>query len=327
MSMKYLSQLKKEGIAGKTCLLRINLDIKNPAKESLRIDAIIPTIKFLEENGTKIIILSHRGRPNGIDLKLSLEPFIEILSKKIGHKLEWLENLRFNPQEQENDAEFGRELASRGDFFVNDDFATSHRTCASLVAITKFLPSYAGLLLEKEIKNLSKVMTSPKKPLVVIIGGIKINDKVGMIENFKDKADHFLMGSAYSKLPTSNFKLTNKIMLPSDHITENNEDFDIGPETIKKYSEIIKTAKTIIWSGPLGLFENAKFLNGSKKIAEAVADSNAFTVVGGGDTSQLLKTLGIENRFSFISTGGGAMLEFLSGKKLPALEALENNNL
>ena len=195
--MQFLSQLEKGGINNKTCLLRINLDIKNPDKESLRIDAVIPTIKFLEENGAKIIILSHRGRPDGIDLELSLAPFIEILSKKIGHKLEWLENLRFDRREQENNVEFGQELASRGDFFVNDDFATSHRSCASLVAITKFLPSYAGLLLEKEIENLSKVMINPEKPLIVIIGGIKIADKAGMIENFKDKADYFLMGGAY----------------------------------------------------------------------------------------------------------------------------------
>lgn len=329
--MTFLSQLKKEKMAGKTCLLRVNLDIKDPAKESLRIDAVIPTIKYLLANEAKVLILSHRGRPDGVNPDLSLKPLVEILSKKIGYQLKWLENLRFDHREQENSDGLAKELASKGDFFVNDDFATSHRSCASLVAITKHLPSYAGLLLEKEIKNLSKVMQDPKKPLVLIIGGNKINDKIEIIEYFKDKADYFLMGSAYFKFQISNLKFQNdilesKVIFPQDFIEENGKKLDIGPKTIKQYSEIIKTAKTIIWNGPMGLYENKKFIEGSKKIAQAIifARQQIFSVVGGGDTAQFLAEIGLKNKFGFISTGGGAMLKFLSGKKLPALEALDN---
>ncbi len=336
--MFYLSQLKKEDLAGKTCLLRINLDIKDPKKDSLRIDAIIPTIKFILENNGRPLILSHRGRPEGIDPKLSLESLMEIICKKIGlpfdssqgSQLRWLENLRFDPREQANDENFAKELAGKGDIYINDDFATSHRASVSMVGITKFLPSYAGLLLEKEIKNLSKVMENPEKPLVIIIGGIKIDDKVDMIKHFIDIADYFLMGSKYE---ISNFKfqisndLSKKIIFPEDYISENNQNLDIGPKAIEQYMKIISTAKTIIWNGPLGLFENPKYLEGSKKIAEAIIASKAFSVIGGGDTDQLLGQLGIKDGFSFVSTGGGAMLEFLSGKKLPAIEALDRANI
>lgn len=318
-------------MAGKTCLLRINLDIKDPAKESLRIDAVIPTFDFLIERGAKILILSHRGRPTGcLDPGFSLKPLIEILLAKVRgrHKtsINWLENLRYDAREQENDDCFARELAARGDFFVNDDFATSHRACASLVAITQYLPSYAGLLLEKEVANLSKVMINPEKPLVIVIGGAKIDDKVGMIENFKDKADHFLMGSAYYKFQISKSRFQNeKVIFPEDFIEEDGQKLDIGPETIKKYSEIISSAKTVIWNGPLGLLsDNPTYARGSKKIAQAIIESGAFSAAGGGETTQLLLELGLQDKFSFVSTGGGAMLEFLSGKKLPALEALEN---
>ncbi len=353
--MLYLSSLKKEELAGKTCLLRINLDIKNPEKDSSRLDAVIPTIKFLLDSEAKILILSHRGRPphqserlltlekershgdgaSFVDSQFSLSRLIKILEKKVGQKIDYLENLRFDPREQANDENFAKELASKGDLYINDDFATSHRVSASMVGITKFLPSYAGLLLEQEIKNLSRAMENPQKPLVIIIGGIKIDDKVGMIEHFMNTADYFLMGSAYLGIMNKELGIRDvkKVIFPQDSIRGDGKDLDIGPKTVEQFCKIISTAKTIIWNGPVGMFENPKYLDGSKKIAEAVIDSGAFSVIGGGDTDQLLNQLGIKNKFGlapspqgevrgFISTGGGAMLEFLSGKKLPAIEAL-----
>ncbi len=337
MEMRYLSQINTEIIKNKTCLLRVNLDIKDPNRESLRIEAVMPTVKYLLKNNVKIIILSHRGRPNGIDSSLSLKPLVDMLSKKVGQQLEWLENLRFDKREQENSDEFAKELAGKGDFFVNDDFATSHRSCASLVAITKFLPSYGGLLLESEVENLSKIIQNPKKPLIVIIGGSKIDDKINLIDNLKNKTDYFLMGSAYLKLPRTKDQgpsndpaspslggqLPNNVLFPVD----NNQGFDIGDKTIEQYSQIIKTAETIVWNGPLGKFEESSYANGSIQIAKAIIAANhngAFSIVGGGDTEQFLSANNLKDDIGFISTGGGAMLEFLSGKKLPALEALKN---
>ena len=336
--MKFLSKQHLKDKAGQTCLLRINLDIKDPAKESSRITAVIPTIKLLLDNGIKIIILSHRGRPRPEDgsqinqkSEFSLKPLIDILFQKLPPiygsltSIDWVENLRFDPREQKNDDGFARELASRGDFYVNDDFATSHRVVASLVAITKYLPSYAGLLLEKEVVTLSRAMENPERPLVLIIGGEKIDDKVGMIKNFSERADYFLMGSAYAGIRNQESGIKDfdsKVIFPEDFIEEDGRKLDIGPKTVKKYMEIISQAKTIIWNGPLGQCEEPRYADGSKKIAEAIIESKAFSVVGGGDTQQFLAGLGRENEFSFISTGGGAMLEFLAGKKLPALDML-----
>ncbi len=324
--MRFLSQLNKDYLQGKTCLLRINLDIKDPKQDSIRLEASLPSIKLLSGAGSKVIILSHRGRPQKVELELSLKPLVEILSQKIGTKLDWLENLRFDPREQKNSDEFGKELASKGDFFVNDDFAVSHRNNASVVAIAKHLPSFAGLRLEEEIKTLTAVRDNSQKPLVVILGGIKIEDKIGVIENLQNQADYFLMGSAYVDLEHPALQ-SPKIIIPEDWLSGEGKKLDIGPKTIKRFSQIISSSKTIIWNGPLGQFENYQYLTGSKKIAEAIIKSGAFSVIGGGDTDQMLNQLGINNKFNFVSTGGGAMLEFLAGKKLPALEALENNKL
>lgn len=306
-------------------MLRVNLDIKDTTKESLRLESIVPTIKFLLDNKVKILLLSHRGRPEDSDPQLSLKSLVDILSDKVNFNLDWLENLRFDAREKANDENFAKELAELGDFFVNEDFATSHRVCASLVAITKYLPSYAGFLLEKEVANLSKVMIDPEKPLVMIVGGVKIDEKIGMIENFKDKADSFLMSSAYIDLQNDLLK-NPKVLMPVDWTGEGYKKLDIGQKTIEKYSQVIAQAKTIIWNGPLGLMSaNPVYSHGSRKIAQAIIDSSAFSVVGGGETTQLLLELGLQDKFSFMSTGGGAMIEFLSGKKLPALEALENS--
>jgi phosphoglycerate kinase len=396
--MKFLKNLSKQKIFGKTCLLRVDLNLsEEEAKNSHRISGVLPTIKFLTGNGAKIIILSHRGRPEKFDKKLSLKPFVDILSKKLTQKVNFinhfgflrardkvgdsrpgsiflLENLRFLPGEYKNDPKLAKRLANLGDFFVNDAFAESHRRAASVAAITKFIPSYAGFLLEKEIKNLNKA-GKPKKPFVFILGGAKISDKIGLIENFLKKtkshsersfaaeADCFLIGggmantffaaqglpigeSLYEKhmvLAARNLikQAEGKFILPNDAVIEGGKILDIGGETAEKYDEVIKKAGTIIWNGPMGYFENPKFAKGSEAIAKAVINNKkAFAVVGGGETSAIFQMAKIKNQLRrrrvgaptktsenpksnlFISTGGGAMLAYLAGEKLPGIEAL-----
>ncbi len=263
-----------------------------------------------------------------------------------------MENLRFSPEEEKNDKDFAKLLASLGDIYINDAFAVSHRANASVEAITQFLPSYAGLLLEKEISNLDAVMKKFKKPLVVILGGAKVSDKIGLINNFLKKADYFLIGGAMAntffvfeglpvgdsfyektRLPAGRQGYTReitreigrKIILPIDVVIYKRRILDIGPETVKKYDEIIKKAKTIIWNGPMGMFEDKKFAKGTEEIAAAILkNKKAKTVIGGGETISALKpkTYNLKPNI-FLSTGGGAMLEYLAGKKLPGIEALK----
>ncbi len=357
--MKYLSSLKNKNLANKTCLLRVDFNITDNelSEKNLRIQAVLPTIKFLIGKGAKVIILSHRGRPlakvQSSKLKVksfSLKPFIKILSgllKKPVHFIDFnnfptsdvgklknmiqnlapasiflLENLRFLPGEDKNDTNLAKKLASLGDLYVNDAFSVSHRENASVVAITKFLPSYAGFCLENEIKNLSKVICNPKKPLIIILGGAKISNKIGVIKNFLQKADKFLIGGDYEKEIAFLSKFE-KVILPVDCIREKGKIFDIGPKTSQNYAEFIKNAKTIIWNGPMGYIENPKFRKGSEAIIEAIIKSAAFSIIGGGETTNFVSSIKYKVSSSiFLSTGGGAMLEYLSAKKLPGIKAL-----
>ncbi|MBI5306691.1 phosphoglycerate kinase [Candidatus Wolfebacteria bacterium] len=394
--MKFLTDLSKEKIFGRTCLLRVDLNIaEKEAKNSPRILGILPTIKFLIKNGAKVVILSHRGRPQKISsikyqvLSYTLKSFAKILSKALNQKIKFidnfnfqkikeeinkskteniylLENLRFLSGEEKNDKKLAKQLANLGDFYVNDAFAASHRVNASVSAITKFLPSYAGFLMEKEIKNLSFVMDPPhkfmwgvknprrrrgslkaaKKPFVIILGGAKISDKIGLIENFQKKADYFLIGGgiAHNFLLAQGLPIgdsifeektigfakkmlkNKKIILPVDYAIKNRKILDIGPNTMKLYSDIIRKAKTIIWNGPMGYFEDKRFAKGSEAIIKAILKNKAFSVVGGGETATLFslkpKTYNLKPNI-FVSTGGGAMLEYLAGKKLPGIKALK----
>lgn len=325
--MKYLSQLSKREISGKTCLLRAGLNIGDPKQHSSRLETTLPTIKFLIKNGCQVIIISHRGRPkNNKEAKYSLKPIIEVLKNKLGSKypIDWLENLRLDPREEKNSSQFAKELSQKGDFYVNESFESCHRRHASLVAITKYLPSYAGLQLEREIKILSQIKEHPIQPLVIIIGGIKIKDKIQALKNLLPKAKKVLIGSAYVKLRHPLLK-NKKVIMPIDWLGTTELIKDIGPKTIKIFSDNIKSAKSIIWNGPMGNINLPQYQAGTKAIAQAIAKSGSFSVVGGGDTDQFLNKIGLDKKIKFISTGGGAMLMFLSGKKLPALEALENN--
>ena len=388
--MKFLSHLKNKDLANQTCLLRVDFNLTDDdlkkQKIPLRIKSVLPTIKFLIKKRAKVVILSHRGRPekvSSIKYQVSnhtLKPFVKIISKILKNPVHFidfdkktnfvktedvqkirasingsifiLENLRFLPGEDKNDANLAKRLAGLGTFYVNDAFAFSHRKDASMVAITKFLPSYAGLLLEKEIKNLSRIMKNPKKLLVIILGGVKVSDKIGVIKNFlkevkgqKSKINCFLTGggvantffaaqglpvgkSLYEKemIPAARQLLkSRKIILPVDAVRKDKKILDIGPKTAEKYSQIIKKAGTIIWNGPMGYIEDPKFTKGSKAITEAILKSRAFAIVGGGETTSIISNFQfpISKKNIFISTGGGAMLEYLAGKKLPGLEALK----
>ena len=349
--------------------MRVDLNLEENEIRSrghLRIAAILPTLDFLLKNKTKIALLSHRGRPKGFDKKQSLKFFTKIFSEKLNRKVNFidnfnfaeirkkiknsspasvflLENLRFLKGEEKNSLRLARQLASLGNIYINDDFAVSHRKDASVAAIAKYLPSYAGLLLEKEIRNLSKVMKNPRKPLVIILGGAKVSDKISLI---RGKADYFLIGGAMANtfiaaqgIPVGDSLydrnadlrglirgLTQKIFLPVDVVVYKRKILDIGPKTVDKYSKIIKQAKTIIWNGPMGYIEDERFANGSKAIAKAIIKSKAHSVIGGGETIASLKIKNQKSKIKnnvFLSTGGGAMLEYLAGKKLPGIEALK----
>ena len=333
--MRRLSDLIKKKLAGQVCLLRTDFNIETP-EDSLRLEASLPTIKALLKKGVKIVILSHRGRPVKPEMALSLKiviPFLEkqlkqrtVLLKNIPGKLPagklfLLENLRFWSGEEKNDSAFAQTLSRLGDFYVNDAFAVSHRKNASVTSLPRLLPSYAGFLLEKEIKTLSHTMRNPKKPLLLIFGGSKVSDKIPAIKNLLPKANKVLLGSSclnkQNLIPKSK-----KIIKPKDWLSQDSLALDIGPLAVKAYIEEIGKAKTIIWNGPLGKFEDPKFAAGSIAVAKAISQSRAFSIIGGGETTQLILKLKLKNKIGFLSTGGGAMLEFLAGKKLPGILAL-----
>lgn len=365
--MKYLSILKNKNLSKETCLLRVDLNIEDINPRNFRIQAILPTIKFLTDRGAKVILLSHRGRPSK-NSGLTLRPFVKIFSKALKQKVTFvnlkslnvnkinnskpgsiflLENLRFFDGEEKNDLNFAKKLAELGTFYVNDAFAVSHRKNASVEAIVKYLPSYAGFQLEKEIKSLQLMMKRSKKPFVIIMGGAKISDKLSLINNLIERANYFLIGggiantflaalgmpigdSLYEKnmIPEARKILKEfpkKIFLPIDSIVDKNKILDIGPKTIKFYAKKIQPAKTIIWNGPMGKFEDKKFTKGTQEITKIILrNKKAKIIIGGGETltSLKLKTYDLKPNI-FLSTGGGAMLEFLAGEKLPGIEALK----
>jgi len=346
--MKLLSKAKSKELNNKTCLLRVDLNIKS-LKDEFRIDSVLPTIKYLLKYGSKVIILSHRGRPTKIDNQLSLKPIAEILSKKIkkevcfishfnfkkikeeinsnNNKIFILENLRFLQGEEKNNKNLAKELANLGDIYINDAFAVSHRKNTSVFAITKYIKSYAGLLLEKEISGLTKATRNPEKPLIVILGGTKIDDKINIVCNLNSKTKYFLLGSSVlnelKNIKVSNIIKNKKCLVPIDFAKKNNQYFDIGPETLFFYKNIISEAGTIIWNGPVGKFEDKKYSKGTIEIAKAVTNSKAFKVIGGGETANFILKKKMNNKVNLLSTGGGAMLDFLSGKKMPGIEALK----
>ncbi|MEA2020251.1 MAG: phosphoglycerate kinase [Patescibacteria group bacterium] len=343
-----MKSIRGSDISGKNVLVRADLDvpIKKTGSGSIpkvtddfRLRMIAPTIEYLIRQNAKIIICGHLDRPQGKVVKeLKLDPVAKILANwfpvvdkanelfgsKVNKKVEGLnsgdvlilENLRFDPREQENNREFAQDLAELGSVYVNECFAASHRQHASITNVPKILPSFAGFQLEKEVKILSKVRENPKRPLIFLMGGAKVETKVPLVYEFSKIADKILLGG---KLMLENdLRGVENVVFPSD----SKKDFDIGPKTIKVYKEILANAKTIVWNGPLGKFEKSPYAHGTKKLAYFLAQTNATTIVGGGDTVAALKDFRLRSGIDFISTGGGAMLTFLAEGTLPGLEVL-----
>ncbi len=361
-----------------------------------RIVKALPSIKYVVENGGLLILASHLGRPKGEpNPEYSLKPVAEYLSKLVDAKVTFandcigeeaqnaidnsafgdivvLENLRFHKEETQNDEEFSKKLASLADVYVNDAFGTSHRAHASVAGITKFLqPAAAGFLLDKEIKYLNQSVNNPERPFVAILGGAKVSDKIGVIENLLDKVDTILIGGGMtytfykakglnigsSLLEEDKVELAGellkkaaekgvKLMLPMDSVVakefsndaehkivdENGIEegwmaLDIGPESALSFGNIIKQAKTVLWNGPMGVFEMSNFADGTFSVAEALAEATGFgatTIIGGGDSAAAISAAGLSDKVSHVSTGGGASLEYLEGKELPGVSSLTN---
>lgn len=341
-----MKSLTEVDFRNKVVFLRADLDVPLERAEDSQVDLEVEqgtrlvnlreTVSYLLQKGCKVLIAGHIDRPSkpdpALSTKLLLDPLRRILTREIvfredfGTKLEspliLFENLRFWPGEVVNDSEFAKKLAVMADVYVNEAFGNSHRSHASMVALPQMLPHAAGLHLEQEVKVLSGILKNPKRPFVAIVGGAKIETKIPLIENLAKIADYVLVGGEIAKeIQNTKYKLQNfsaKVKVAS--LTNN--DMDISSESIDLFKSTISQAKTIIWNGPLGLFEEG-WDKGTKEIAKAIIESSAYSVVGGGETSQFLTGRNLISQFSFVSAGGGAMLEFLAGKALPAIEALE----
>jgi phosphoglycerate kinase len=356
---------------GKTVLVRVDFNVET-SRDSLRIERSLKTIKYLLAKRARVVLISHRGRPDGgvvpefslrclvpfLKRRASLSTFLfdhfnfehihaQVSASRPG-SLFMLENIRFRSGEESEDIsarkKLAEQLATLGDIYVNDAFAVCHREGASITELPKLLPSYAGFLVCEEVEHLSQVLKKPKKPLVVIVGGGKAKEKFAVIKNLYKQTDRFLVGgvlastffrekgidTGYSTVDSSIApevrKMVNdkKIILPLDWMTERRGKIcDIGPLASKQFEEVIKGAKTIIWNGPPGIFEDVDCRTGTAGVAKAIIKSKAFSVVGGGETTAYLSQARLIDKFSFVSTGGGAMLDFLAGKKLPGLEVLK----
>jgi phosphoglycerate kinase len=333
-------------VGGKRVLLRADLNVPiedGRVADDTRIRASLPTLELLRErHAAEVFVCSHLGRPKGRDPELSMKPvearLRELLSD--GERIVVLENTRFDPREQENDREYARELAAGRDLYVNDAFGSAHRAHASTEGVAHMLPAYAGLLLERELRELSKLLEEPEHPFVVVVGGAKVKDKIGVLRRLAELADAVLVGGKMAE-EIRESPIDVEVQLPRDAIAaaafepdaetrtvsfdrmpEGWLGLDIGPATCNDFAKRIATAKTVFWNGPMGVFEWPRFAEGTNAIAEAIASSEAFSVVGGGDSVRAVMEAGLADRISWISTGGGASLEFLEGKQLPGVAAI-----
>ena len=392
--------VKDLDVKGKKVLVRVDFNVplskenKGEIADDSRIKAALPTIDYLLENGAKVILISHLGRPKGeANPEFSLKTVAAWLEDKYKDKftfiasntvvddevkekvedlkegnLALLENTRYVAGETKNDEDFSKQLASLADLYVNDAFGTSHRSHSSNVGVASILPSAVGFLIEKEIEVMGKALENPEHPFVSILGGAKVSDKIGVIENLISKVDTILIGGgmAYTFLKAQGKKIGKslleedkmdlsleliekakandvEILLPVDaviadeikagakteivdidNIPADKEALDIGPKTAEIFAEKIKGAKTVVWNGPMGVFEIKEFSNGTKEVANALGESEATTIVGGGDSALAIEMTGLKDKITHVSTGGGASLEFLEGKDLPGISAIED---
>ena len=351
--MKSIKSLKN--IKNKKVLVRVdfNVPIKNgKVVDDFRIQKSLPTIKFLQNKGAEVILISHLGK----DGTESLKPVADRLKKYIKKDIILLENIRQYPEEEQNSLSFAKRVAGIADFYVNDAFSVSHRNHASVVGVPKYLPSYAGLQLEEEIKNLSKVLKNPKRPFLFILGGAKFSTKMPLVQKYLKTADYIFIGGAIlndflkakkyeigksltdnTKIPANIFN-NKKIILPVDvvvlsgnkiinkkieDIKKNEIIIDIGKDSVKLAENYIKKAKLILWNGPLGKYEGKSGDLATKKLLKSVASSKAESIIGGGDIVSVVSKLKLEKKFTFVSTGGGATLDFLANGTLPGIKALK----
>ncbi len=311
--------------------------------DETRIQASLPTIRLLlDEGADKVTVCSHLGRPKAPDPEFSLRPVEERLRELVAdERLNVLENTRFNPGETKNDPAFARELADGNDLFVQDAFGSVHRAHASTVGVAELLPAYAGLLLEQELEALGKLLGEVEHPFVLISGGAKVDDKLGVLQNLGGKADTVLVGGKMAEQIRTENPLTFDVVLPVDVVAasefaadaeakvtpydalpEGWLGLDIGPESRELFAQHVSAARTIFWNGPMGVFEWPRFAEGTKAVATAVAASPGYSVVGGADSARALTELGLAEKVSWLSTGGGAALELLEGKELPGVAAI-----
>lgn len=385
-------------VSGKRVLVRVDLNVPlsedGKVQDDTRIRAVLPTIKYLIDKKAKVILMSHLGRPKGVEDKYRLGPVAASLSEFLGKKVQkldetvsdnvesaagnlvegdvlLLENVRFNKGEKENDPEFARKLAKLADIYVNDAFGAAHRAHASVVGVAQYLPAVAGLLLAKEVDTLTHLLENPDRPFCAILGGNKVSDKIGVINRFLDIVDCLLTGGGmcFTFLKAKGLNIGRSVceneelkhakemlkkaganhvrfclpvdVVVADDLSENAshrvvpvEDIpdgwlglDIGPKTAEAYRKVLENAKTIFWNGPMGVFEMKPFASGTKMVAESIANSGATTIVGGGDSDAALRKYDLEDKITFISTGGGASLKMLEGAPLPGIEALVDKEM
>ena len=307
--------------------------------DDTRIRAALPTIELLLERGaSEVVLMSHLGRPKGEDPALSMEPVRARLRELLPEeRVRLLENTRFDPRETENDPSLARELAAHGDLYVNDAFGSAHRAHASTEGVAHFLPAYAGLLLERELEELGALLAGPERPLVAVLGGAKVADKIGVLESLGERADVVLIGGkmADEVERDAGYELPEDVVAAAafeadaearvaaaGEVPDGWLGLDIGPATRERFAARIAKARTVFWNGPMGVFEWPPFAEGTKAVAEAVAAADAHTVVGGGDSVRAVEELGVAEKIDWISTGGGASLELLEGKELPGVVAI-----
>jgi phosphoglycerate kinase len=338
--------VRQAEVGGKRVLVRADLNVPLEAGEvadDTRIHASLPTLQYLvEHDAAAVVVCSHLGRPKGPDPAFSMEPVRERLRDLLpDDRIDVLENSRFDPGETKNDPEFARRLADDNDLFVEDAFGSVHRAHASTVGVAELLPAYAGLLLERELEELGKLLGEVERPFVLVSGGAKVEDKLGVLRNLGGKADTVLVGGKMAEELREGSALGFPVELPSDvvaaaafepdaesrvvpydELPESWLGLDIGPATREGFAAAIAGAKTIFWNGPMGVFEWPRFAEGTKAVARAVADTDAFSVVGGADSIRALNELGLLGRVSWASTGGGAALELLEGKELPGVAVI-----
>ena len=333
-------------VSGKRVLVRADLNVPledGRIADETRIKASLPTLQLLlERDAHRVQVCSHLGRPKGKDPELSLDPVGARLKELVGDdRVEVLENTRFNPGETKNDGEFARELAADNELFVQDAFGSVHRAHSSTVGVAELLPAYAGLLLERELTELGKLLGDVEHPFVLISGGAKVDDKLGVLQNLGGKADAVLVGGKMAEQLRDDNPLPFDVVLPTDVVAaaafeadaesrvapyDDLPDawlgLDIGPETRQTFARHIAHARTIFWNGPMGVFEWPQFADGTTAVAQAVADSTGYSVVGGADSARALTELGLDDEVSWLSTGGGAALELLEGEDLPGVAVI-----